>query len=1176
MKRWLLFGCCLVAALVGNGAEASKAWELEATAKDAQPSLDVPVSMDLALAKGISFDWKCDDVSHIERILIYLQDRTGKYGYALRAQTSPSAEWTRVTVEKCDLVVSKTTAKGLGEVTGLKFYCQRRDQGDFRFAVRDVRVETVANTEVALLMIDAGVERRSTGNIAKVFFLELGGAHNDLRECGLESIIVSERDLATRELPPSVKVVWLPWRDRSVDTTKEWLAAFKAKGGKVLVGRRKDVGEVQPRFEKLVPELADRMKAAKAERARQAKLMDDRAAAYPPKAGELRVLGCHRAWGPKGPWKDWDAAAKFAAENGITHLKVNFCRGPFAAYQSEVLLPWPVEELRKQGDALELCRAACRKYGLGLVAWRVCWQAPEWLAPKEVAAKFRAEGRFQKLFDGREKDWLCPSHPANVKQEVDAMVELAKKGGIEAVSLDYIRYPDDDCCFCDNCRKAFERHLGRAVTNWPQDVRADEGIAKEWRAFRKANIARVVQAIAARVHAEAPGVKLMMSGFELADKAPDAVGQDWPAWCREGWIDTIFPMTYRNSKTDYRDTVVRLKKLDIGRATMYPMIGPSCWRPVGDDALRIAEQVEVVREEGFGGFGIFEYDARAERFLPPLGRGPFKRVQRLKFGVMTDTHVGNTDESCWKVRKACELFRREKCELIINAGDIADIFELERYAAYRRAFDAAFGEEPKPPALYTYAFHDACFYGGYPRADIMKHIHEAFAEVEKALDANPPTAKFVLNGYTFLVFPQHIGYEGFPSWKDYEAAIAAACRESAGKPVFVVDHIPSGGVWGGGPSRRTSILSKYPQVVQFCGHAHGSVRSDLLIWQGNYTVVHAGCLHNWDAGTVGCDSGRREGYGALTVEVGDDGLHIRRWDVRDGSEIGADDPWKVPVPFVASTAPWEPKRRAAKVPAPEFADAAKLIAECITKKGDFQGVRLQFPAVPKAYMHKVEVQRKGTDGAWTTYTWQEALDEWWLAEKDRKGMVETVVAPTFLDAGAEVRFAVTPRNAYDGYGKRTIVSEPLTLPEFGGARKVVYETKNPLADLSYGLGNGRKPLQPQDGWIGPVKDSSIMMKLPDGAFTGSKRGNYRIILEAETEQTAEITWKIRIQNAKGRGFGSSERLATPTGKSGSMRYVMDCSAAASRKRDATDTFWLWFSGNSSGRLRPLSVRIEAL
>ena len=44
----------------------------------------------------------------------------------------------------------------------------------------------------------------------------------------------------------------------------------------------------------------------------------------------------------------------------------------------------------------------------------------------------------------------------------------------------------------------------------------------------------------------------------------------------------------------------------------------------------------------------------------------------LRVGIMTDTHIKETRESCAHVRKAFELFRAQKADLIVNCGDIAD------------------------------------------------------------------------------------------------------------------------------------------------------------------------------------------------------------------------------------------------------------------------------------------------------------------------------------------------------------------------------------------------------------------------------------------------------------------------------------------------------------------------
>ena len=109
-----------------------------------------------------------------------------------------------------------------------------------------------------------------------------------------------------------------------------------------------------------------------------------------------------------------------------------------------------------------------------------------------------AKGRAQRR-------WLCPSHPANQQLEIDAMVELAKKGA-DGVHFDYIRYPGGESCFCAGCRARFEAALGHAVTNWPGAVYgAKATLKREWTRFRTGNISRVVETVATRVRREAPG-----------------------------------------------------------------------------------------------------------------------------------------------------------------------------------------------------------------------------------------------------------------------------------------------------------------------------------------------------------------------------------------------------------------------------------------------------------------------------------------------------------------------------------------------------------------------------------------------------------------------------------------------------------------------------------------------
>lgn len=551
-----------------------------------------------------------------------------------------------------------------------------------------------------------------------------------------------------------------------------------------------------------------------------------------------------------------------------------------------------------------------------------------------------------------------------------------------------------------------------------------------------------------------------------------------------------------------------------------------------------------------------------------------KPVMRL--GVMSDTHVGKTVESCERVRLALELFKAKGCGMVINAGDIADHHYPAGYAAYRQVFDGVFAGGSKPREIYVYAWHDAYDYQGHPREAVEDDALAAFEDVRRLLKAeNGHTDIVTFNGYTFLVFPQFVSGKGFLGWDDYRKAVAKACAASHGKPVFVVDHVPIGGVWGAlRDSQRAKILSKFPQVVYLCGHSHGSLRDDLHICQTDFTAINAGCLQNWGSGTVGNPEPRRQAYGVLTIDVFADRLLVRRWDVRDGSEIHPENPWIVPLPFATSSAPWRREARKAAERVPAFASGAALAAIAGP-----EGFRLAFPSAGEsAFKYRIDVERKGKDGAWASYTWREALGTWWLPPKERPDRIEHLFEMPFFTTGETVRFAVTPQNQYGVKGRTVIRSKALVVPKCGETRKIVLESSDPLKE--FGIVSRTKASRRQkvgaDGWCGPFGSGQWVLKLPDGLFAGPCGTHYRVTLDMETDQPeSSKRWNLRLSNAKGPGFGTV-RHATPVGRSGSMRYVMELSCLPEGKRGSSDSYDVYFENGFKSRLRLSYLKVEKL
>ncbi|MBN2308193.1 MAG: family 10 glycosylhydrolase [Candidatus Hydrogenedentes bacterium] len=335
-----------------------------------------------------------------------------------------------------------------------------------------------------------------------------------------------------------------------------------------------------------------------------------------PEPGEHRAFWCHNALGVDG--MSWDEAIKILADNGFTAILPNMLWGGTAFYESDVLPVSP--EVGERGDQIALCLAACKKYGVQCHVWKVNYNTGS-RADEAFLAQLKQEGRTQVSFDGTPRDkWLCPSHPANRQLEIDAMVEVATKYDVDGIHFDYIRYPDQDHCFCPGCRKRFEQAIGHPVADWPAATRDDEAIAAQWLQFRRDQITAVVAGVDAVVRKQRPGVQISAAVFQNWVIHRDTVGQDWRLWCQKGYLDFVCPMDY----TPHNDGFESLVKKQIewaGAVPCYPGIGLSCW-PNPTDTGKLIEQIGITRRLGTGGFTIFNYGVpQAAEVVPLCGLG---------------------------------------------------------------------------------------------------------------------------------------------------------------------------------------------------------------------------------------------------------------------------------------------------------------------------------------------------------------------------------------------------------------------------------------------------------------------------------------------------------------------------------------------------------------------------
>ena len=207
----------------------------------------------------------------------------------------------------------------------------------------------------------------------------------------------------------------------------------------------------------------------------------------------------------------------------------------------------------------------------------------------------------------RDDEWLCPTRPENRALEIESLVELAKRRPW-AISLDYIRYPGTDWCFCEHCHKAFEAFLGETVADWPKGVHKSKQREEKWEAFRRHTITSLVREVARRVRAEAPGVKIRADLFSRPHGDALTVAQEWDAWCREGIIDIAGPMDGTRPRLSGQIPAAG------GASRMMPTYYPYSL-PADGNADDVMSMIRIGRDAGILGFSLFRFDGRLIEML---------------------------------------------------------------------------------------------------------------------------------------------------------------------------------------------------------------------------------------------------------------------------------------------------------------------------------------------------------------------------------------------------------------------------------------------------------------------------------------------------------------------------------------------------------------------------------
>ena len=321
------------------------------------------------------------------------------------------------------------------------------------------------------------------------------------------------------------------------------------------------------------------------------------------------------------PGQDWDAFFEGMKRAQLNALLPNVCAAGYAHYESDLL---PLSEfVRANGPQVEPMLAAARRHGIEVHLWRVNYNL--WRPGEDVVQRYAAANRVCRdpegaVVGGPGTASLCPSHPDNQRLEIDAMLEMTRKFHPDGIHFDYIRYPGSHTCYCSGCRERFERRLGTRVANWPEDVVRGGPRHNQYLDFRRDQITHVVREVSRRSREIDPDVKISAAVFSDWERgARDGVGQDWPLWVAEGYVDFVCPMNYTDDAEELARVVAEQRRRIGPDAPL--MSGIGAWK--SPSAWHTARLVDTARANGADGLVFFEYRGRvADELIPPLVEGP--------------------------------------------------------------------------------------------------------------------------------------------------------------------------------------------------------------------------------------------------------------------------------------------------------------------------------------------------------------------------------------------------------------------------------------------------------------------------------------------------------------------------------------------------------------------------
>ena len=467
----------------------------------------------------------------------------------------------------------------------------------------------------------------------------------------------------------------------------------------------------------------------------------------------------------------------------------------------------------------------------------------------------------------------------------------------------------------------------------------------------------------------------------------------------------------------------------------------------------------VTRRSFIGGAAAFGLSSGA---APRMALAMPSAKPKLRFGVLSDVHVGGKPDAEATAERVLRRLAAEEVDAVLCPGDIAHsglIGELEKFAVvWRKVFE---GDGKRTELMIATGNHDVDAWGGRWNNFTAEEMD---ARRFNWKDNPRTTWRRLFDQEWELVWRREV--KGFTfigaQWSSLNPPLGEYFRTHAAelrgpKPFFYCQHAhPKGtchGAYSMGDDRGESVaaLSPFPNAVALTGHSHCAISDERTVWQGAFTSIGAGCVHE-GAGGFDYDNvtaywhpsfrkklmgsmadpqsfgGDAKGGGFELVEVWDDHLVVHRLSAAFMRPIGP--AWTVPVPARPGGSfdfSLRAARRTAAGAVPQFAADAKIAAEFCPKGHALEGagrrgepcIHVSFPRARTVKGSRVfdYIVESAADGLPSPVASRIVAAGFAYPEECADLPGECLFSAADLPHDRQVRFTVTPRDCFGLAGR---------------------------------------------------------------------------------------------------------------------------------------------------------------